>query len=415
MAARRNPATKPKGGAYRISRGGTDAGHHHHAAVEAYFDARLEALDVVATTETRSGQTLDWVPVGSQAPGDVAALPPLPPQTLARAADPGRPTATARFELRHDAAARGPVGTVPVLRKDLSAITVDEPLHRYLSKGPGPGQRDSPPHAVAAVAAAADVAGGGHRYAASSHHGVSFGAEGWLSLNAPWTETSADFSLAQLWVANDAQDPVQSVEAGIQVMQNLYGDWAPHLFVYYTTCGYASSGDNQGGYNRDVNGWVQVDGAVFPGGAFSGVSTPGGDQYDLYLKFQLVDGNWWLRVGDSWAGYYPGSLFEGNRSPSGSLGDHADRVAFGAEVYDSEAVAGMTSTDMGSGQWADAQWPWAAYQRNLMVQVDSAGTMDDFDADGLSVDSPSMYGLETHLRSGEGWGSYQWLGGPGAG
>jgi hypothetical protein len=26
-----------------------------------------------------------------------------------------------------------------------------------------------------------------------------------------------------------------------------------------------------------------------------------------------------------------------------------------------------------------------------------------------------MYDLETHMLSGSGWGSYQWLGGPGAG
>jgi hypothetical protein len=31
------------------------------------------------------------------------------------------------------------------------------------------------------------------------------------------------------------------------------------------------------------------------------------------------------------------------------------------------------------------------------------------------VNSPSMYNLETHMLSGSGWGSYQWVGGPGAG
>ena len=70
---------------------------------------------------------------------------------------------------------------------------------------------------------------------------------------------------------------------------------------------------------------------------------------------------------------------------------------------------------MGTGQWADAQWPWAAYQRNLRVQVDGGGGMVDYNPDGVEVSSPSMYGLETHILAEDGWGSYQYVGGPGVG
>jgi hypothetical protein len=392
--AQLNPEPKRDGeAAYRITRDAVVQGRRpYHAATVSYFEERRRRLAVVATTQTTTGQTLDWV-----AKGDIASPPEAGASPRPRRRRPGR----ARFELQDDKGARGPAGTVPVLRKDLSAISVDQPLSRYLAKRP-PGF--------------ASFAGGGlHHYAFSGQRAYNYGADGSISVVAPYTETSADFSLLQMAVTNDEEGAVQTVEAGIQVMQGMYGDWSPHLFVYYTTNGYAGAGDYQGGYNLDVAGWVQVDGTIFPGGAFSAASAPGGDQFDLFFKYQLSDGNWWLMVADRWVGYYPAGLFAGNRSPGSSLADHGTTVAFHGEVFDSDAVDGLTSTDMGSGQWADAQWPWAAYQRNLRVQVDSGGGMVDYNPDGVAVSSPSMYGLETHILAEDGWGSYQYVGGPGAG
>src|SRR5207237_900337 len=117
-------------------------------------------------------------------------------------------------------------------------------------------------------------------------------------------------------------------------------------------------------------------------------------------------GNWWFRAGDRWIGYYPGGLYEGNRSVFSSLGDHANFIGFWGEVFDSDDVSGATSTTMGSGFWAENQWPWAAYQRNLLFQ-DRSG-LHDYNADGVTVDSPNMYDLELHMLSGSDWGSYQW-------
>jgi hypothetical protein len=68
---------------------------------------------------------------------------------------------------------------------------------------------------------------------------------------------------------------------------------------------------------------------------------------------------------------------------------------------------------MGSGFWAEDGWQWAAYQRNLLFQ-DRSGALHDYNADSTVVDSSNMYDLETHMLSGTSWGSYQWLGGPGA-
>lgn len=395
-----NPDPKPEVGEYRRLRAPVasppdDGGH---------TQGRPHALEAVATTETPSGQVLDWIPRESQASGDVATPPPSI-EAVRGIRQPDRPTAAAPFELDDDGATRGPAGTVPILRTDASGILVDASLHRYLSKRGGPGHRSTRAHS--GLSAASDT-GGGHRYAESAQWTFNMGAEGSLSINDPYTETAADFSLLQLAVVNDEQGYVQSVEAGIQEMYYLYGDWGPHLFVYYTTNGYAYEGDGQGGYNGNVGGWVQYDSSVYPGAGFGAVSTPGGDQYDLFMKFQLYEGNWWFVAGDRWIGYYPGYLFP-------SLGDHANMVGFWGEVFDSDEVFGPTTTTMGSGQWAESQWPWAAFQRNLRVQVDSGGSMDDYNPNSVVVNSPSMYDLETHMLSGSDWGSYQYLGGPGAG
>jgi hypothetical protein len=318
----------------------------------------------------------------------------------------------ARFELEDHPGARGPEGTVPVPRKDFTKIHVHTSLRRYLAKRRG-GHHLSQ-RLTTRLLAPPPEEGGSHRHSESSQRTFCLGGEGFLSVYDPYTETSDDFSLLQIGIINDEAGYIQSAEAGIQEMQDIYGDWVPHLFVYYTTNGYSNDGDNQGGYNQDVDGWVQYDSSIYPGANFSAVSTPGGTQYELFIKYQFYQGNWWFRAGDNWIGYYPSGLYEGNRSVFSSLGDHANWIGFWGEVFDSDDNPGPTSTTMGSGYWAENEWPWSAFQKNLKLQVDAAGTMQDYNADSVDVDSPNMYDLETHMLSGTDWESYQWLGGPGA-
>jgi hypothetical protein len=338
--AHRNPHAKPTVGDYRTSRDSAlEEQQRYRGDIAAFFDERQRRLDVVATTETPRGQVLDWIPVESQHSGEIATPPPAMAQAKEMRPQPERPTRAARFELERDTAERGPAGTVPFLRVDVTAIDVVRPLHQYLSRRRGRGHRSTRSRVGLTLASALD-AGGGHRYAESAQWAFNLGGEGFLSVNDPYTETSADFSLLEFAVVNDEQGYVQSAEAGIQEMQSLYGDWGPHLFVYYTTNGYAYGGDNQGGYNRDVDGWVQYDSSVYPGAGFDTVSTPGGDQYDLFMKFQLFDGNWWFMAGDRWIGYYPGQLYAASGSAPSSLADHANSVAFFGEVFDSDEVVG---------------------------------------------------------------------------
>ena len=90
--------------------------------IREYFEERHKRLEIAATTRTASGQVLDWIPIESQLSDGKIAEP--PPQSGSRIPRGKRPVALAKFELEHPAAQRGPEGTVPVLRKDLSKIRI---------------------------------------------------------------------------------------------------------------------------------------------------------------------------------------------------------------------------------------------------------------------------------------------------
>lgn len=384
----------------------------NEAPIRAYFEGRLERMEVAATTRTPSGQVIDWVPIESQLPsGQSLADPPSDPVPVT-SPDGDRVDRPVRFELEQDGVERGPEGTVPVLRKDLERIDFGQSLGELLGKYPDParvypiaGRLQAPPPST----------DGPHRYASTSQGIIAFGGDGTLSAFDPYGENTDDFSLMQIALTNGDTGRLQTVEAGWQQRKDSYGDWYPHLFTYYTTNGYTSDGDNQGGYNEDIDGWVQYDGQVHPGALSSPNSVRGGDQYSMQIKYQLSNANWWLMCNGRWLGYYPASLFMGSGSTFTTLGDHADNVAFYGEIYDSNETPGKTKTDMGSGYWPEYGWTWSAYQRNLLVQTDRAGAMADYDGGGGWASDPDMYGVDSHMRSGSNWGSYFWMGGPGAG
>jgi hypothetical protein len=219
----------------------------------------------------------------------------------------------------------------------------------------------------------------------------------------------------QTWIQNYQKPKLQSLEAGLTVDRNLNGDTAPHIFTYYTTNGYSSDGNNQGGYNRIYNGWVQYHPTVFPGIRVNGTSTQGGGQFWIFVKYQLYQGNWWFGVQGSgnfiWIGYYPASLF------NGGLGNHVDWVGFGGEVYSSLSNPSQTKDQMGSGRRAEDGWAKAAFQRNLRNQSDTNGAMVNHNGvaqTDTANGGANPYDIQLHMNSGSNWGSYFYVGGPSA-
>ena len=184
--------------------------------------------------------------------------------------------------------------------------------------------------------------GGGHEYAFTSQAVTCYGGEGYPSAFDPYTQWEEEFSLMQIALARGSGNGQQTVEAGWQNYRDLYGDWVPHLFVYYTTNGYTDNDDDEGGYNEDVDGWVQYDDSVYPEAISSPNSTRGGSQDVMRIKYQLYEGNWWLSCNSRWIGYYPASLFN-----SSGLRNKASSVDFYGEVVDSSEHSSSSCTRHG--------------------------------------------------------------------
>lgn len=371
-----------------------------------YFLGRQKRLDVVETTRTPGGQTLDWVPVESQlASGAKLASPPGDDAPFEPAGDERR-AMPVRFELESGEAKLGPPGTVPIPRRNLHALRYARALQDHLSKH---GHRSYEMFIDDRDSVQVPADGAAHEYGYSSQWVTCYGADGNLSAFDPYVHRSDEFSLLQVALTRGSGKSKQTVEAGWQEYRDVYGDWVPHLFVFYTTNGYSESGDNKGGYNRDVDGWVQYSNVVYPEAISSPNSTRGGAQFIMQIKYQLYKGNWWFCCNGRWIGYYPASLFS-----AGGLRNQAEKVAFYGEIVDSGADKTSSWTDMGSGYWPDRRWTWSAYMSNLRYQSKTDGSMSRYS--GSTWESnPDEYGIEDHFDNEGSWGSYCWVGGPGGG
>jgi hypothetical protein len=376
-----------------------------------YLDARQARLEVVTTTRTPRGQVVDWVPREHLAPDGKVADPPSDDGVdlgfLDEPADGRevRPTQLLRFELETDGVERGPDGTVPVPRRNLAAIASTVSLQDFLSKH-GRAAVLRPDGLGDEIALPED--GTVHKYAYSAQWVTAYGCEGNINAWDPYLEWSNEFSLGQCAMARGSGGGKQTIEAGHQEYRDLYGDWVPHLFVFYTTNGYTSQGDNKGGYNQDVDGWVQYSRSVYPEALSSPLSSFGGTQYIMNLKWQLWQGNWWLRCNGNWIGYYPASLF----STSG-LRSEAEKVAWYGEIVDSGSHAGTTRTDMGNGHWPYEGWQHCAYMANIAYQSTTGGSMSRYDPGSIYASHPTCYGIEGHFHNTGSWGPYFWWGGSG--
>jgi Neprosin len=386
-----------------------------------WLTERQNSLHIVKTTSTPSGTLLDWVPIESQVPGGKIATPPPVPQE--RVDDPLRQARPVVFELDDPAVERGPSGTVPIVRPDLSRLNRAVALTDYLAKRGGlrvnRNRRGEAP---------ADPNPAGYFHNNSGESGTFYGWDGYFNvwdptINVPGGGSGEDHSILQVWLQSSSDTALQSLEGGWTVDRILNGDTLPHVFTYYTTNSYARDGDNIGGYNALHKGWVQYSGpsttgrTVHPGIGITSISAFDGSQYDLQMKFQLFaepgtgELNWWVSAEGVWMGYYPASLF----NPE-ALGSVVEWIASGGEVYSDLQSPEATADQMGSGTQALAEAGKAAYLRNLRNQSSMDGTMVDHNGSALSdVATPGgadPYTILMDMKSGGSWGSYLYVGGP---
>ncbi len=367
-----------------------------------YLSSRYARREVVSRLRTPGGLELDWVPIESQLRGAKLAQPPEEDRPIEP--DKGdRRAELCRFELQERGVELGPKGTVPLLRTPIDRITATVELNDWLAKGPKAMRIPAVDSPYPFELPGTDV----HQHSYATESVTCYGTEGNINAWDPYTDWSDEFSLGQLWLIRGSGNGQQTLEVGQQEYRDLYGDWVPHLFLFYTTNHYTSQGDNKGGYNTDVDGWVQYANTIHPGALSSPLSQFGGTQYIMALKVQLWQGNWWVRVNGTWIGYYPASLYNTN-----GLRSQADRLDWGGEIVDSAAHSGTTETDMGNGHWPYEGWQHCAYMNNLRYQSTTGGSMADYNGTA-HAEAPACYGIEAHMLSGTSWGSYFWWGGSG--
>jgi hypothetical protein len=379
---------------------------------------------VVATTKTKSGQTIDWIKPESQVPGGKLAASPsedfdeiIQPKTdldnpfldteLPKALqDRLHQDETAQTELQLDQSAMGPPGTVPVVRFDVESYLKDHPT--YLPKDPIDILTKVPPPAPAS---------NDRYYAVWQRFGDVFGSIGRINIWNISGPVGGETSIAQVAVIRGT--PMQAIEAGKIEHSGFAPSKRPVLFTYFRTNG-GASGDWVGGYNALVDGWVQVSSSVAPGmSLIPWESRTDGSQYSLDVEVRLWEGNWWVKAAGEWAGYYPFCKGGGSRPcaqgtlfSAAGIRDKADRLDWYGEVFDENAPAG-TSTDMGSGAFANQRWRKAAYFRNLLFTWAPTKAWW-WNAGSISTTDPACYSADgPYYSSDPNWRNWFYYGGPG--
>ncbi|KAK4781890.1 hypothetical protein SAY86_015992 [Trapa natans] len=296
-----------------------------------------------------------------------------------------------RFQIWRDNGESCPEGTVPIRRTSEADILRASSIKRFGRKlAKRPVRRDS--------------TSSGHEHAVVFVNGEQyFGAKASINVWAPRVVDQYEFSLSQVWlISGSFGNDLNTIEAGWQVSPELYGDNYPRFFTYWTTDAYQATGC----YNLLCSGFIQTNTKIAMGAAISPRSSYGGRQFDIGVMVwkDPKHGNWWLELGSGiLIGYWPSFLFTHLRS-------HADMVQFGGEIVNTRPSGSHTSTQMGSGRFAEEGFGKASYFRNLQV-VDWDNNLLPLKNIHLLADHPSCYDIKQGQNGA--WGTYFYYGGPG--
>ncbi|KAG0470838.1 hypothetical protein HPP92_017538 [Vanilla planifolia] len=146
----------------------------------------------------------------------------------------------------------------------------------------------------------------GHQHGIAYVEGDSYyGAKATMNVWNPLIQQSNEFSLSQVWILGGSfGEDLNSIEAGWQVSQDLYGDNKTRLFTYWTSDAYQATGC----YNLLCSGFIQVNNEIAMGASIYPISDYGGSQYDITILVwkDPKQGNWWMQFGENHVlGYWP--------------------------------------------------------------------------------------------------------------
>jgi hypothetical protein len=242
-----------------------------------------------------------------------------------------------------------------------------------------------------------------HQYAVIGKTVNNWGINSKISAFNPYTESSTEFSLSQIWAVGGSGSNTETVEVGLQRYKQRNGDNYPRIFIYFTPDNYGSGGC----YDLDCSGFVQIDNSISIGSRLSTYSQIGGSQHEMQMALvrERTQGNWWLQISGKWIGYWPNSLFD-----STGLKDKSTRVSAGGEIINKNTTR-HTGTDMGSGLFASEGWTKAAYQREIMY-VNTSNQYTHMTSPYISETDSNCYDINFIAGTGN-WKSYFYMGGTG--
>lgn len=350
-------------------------------------DNLYRGYEIVETTQTFTGDLIDWVDPAS-VPGSQIEPPP-PIEDLA--SPPG--VSLQRTELDEHPELRGAAGTIPIVRPDFRAWVRGESagsLEEHLARQQ-PG--------VAGV----NRYFGGYQKTASTT-----AVDGYFSHSINTVENGS-FSLLEAAVQCNGSNAPKTINlVGATVSKDLanFGDSTLRMRVEFLTAGY-SSGYKVGGWDGLVVGFVPAAGRPYGPNIALTPSIPGGTQYESHFRIENYSGNWWVAHNGNWLGYYPGTLFP-------LIKYQACKAMWYGEVYDPSPQI-WTWTDMGSGYFPTTGYPWAAYVRNPFYVSGGVASWPPAAPENIAGSAnPACY-WQSPLYSGSNpWARYFYLGGPGS-
>ncbi|GAB4860667.1 hypothetical protein Ancab_035830 [Ancistrocladus abbreviatus] len=346
----------------------------------------------VKTIQSPDGDVIDCVPSHLQPAFDHPQLKgqqPLDPPERPRGHGIIAPV-NENFQLWAESGESCPEGTVPIRRTSEEDVLRARSIEKFGRKLARSVRRDS--------------TGSGHEHAVVFVNGDQYyGAKASINVWTPQVTNENEFSLSQIWVISGSfGNDLNTIEAGWQVSPALYGDKYPRFFTYWTTDAYQTTGC----YNLLCSGFVQTNTKIAIGAAISPVSSYDGRQYDITVMVwkDPKHGHWWLELGSGLlVGYWPEFLFS-------HLRDHANMIQFGGEIVNTRSMGYHTTTQMGSGQFANEGFRKAAYFRNLQM-VDWDNSLIPLSNHHVLADHPSCYDISEGRNNL--WGDYFYYGGPG--
>ncbi|KAK7337970.1 hypothetical protein VNO77_18564 [Canavalia gladiata] len=304
------------------------------------------------------------------------------------------------WQMWHQNGTRCPKGTVPIRRSSVHDVLRAKSLYNF-------GKKQHRRFSLSRRSDAPDVvSANGHEHAIAYTQSSQevYGAKATINVWDPSIQVVNEFSLSQIWILSGSFDgsDLNSIEAGWQVSPELYGDSRPRLFTYWTSDSYQATGC----YNLLCAGFVQTNSRIAIGAAISPISSYDAKQYDITILIWKDPriGNWWMSFGDgTLVGYWPEELFT-------HLANHASMVEWGGEVVNTRANGEHTSTQMGSGHFAEDGFGKASYFRNIEI-VDMDNSLSSVHNILTLAENTNCYDIKSSYSNE--WGTYFYYGGPG--